>query len=366
MADHEVIVDEGTIVDVRPTRSRPEWDLVAPGFVDLQVNGHDDVDVASAAMAADDVAWRRLGGLLLEQGVTSWLPTLVSASLEQLSARVAALAERLSGGHDPESRHGVGAPVAEGCGIHLEGPFLGGARGAHPIVGRPVDLDWLASLPGEVRLLTLGPECDGALAAIEMLVARGVVAALGHTTATAEQTDAAVEAGARLFTHLFNASGSFHHRDPGAVGAALADDRLTVSLIADGVHVDPRVLRIAWRAKGPGRVVLVTDATADRARRLADREVALVDGAPRLADGTLAGSVLRMDDAVRRCVVEVGVPIADALLAASTNPAELVGLADRGQLVPGRRADVVALSDDLCVQATWVAGRRHPRGGSGS
>lgn len=371
VADHEVVIDGHTIIDVRPSRSHPEWDLVAPGFVDLQVNGHDDVDVATAASTSDDTAWRRLGGLLLDQGVTSWLPTLVSAPLDVLTHRVSALAGRLTEeGDRARSADLTAAPTAAACGIHLEGPFLGRASGAHPVPGRAVDHEWLAALPDEVRLLTLGPECEGALVAIESLVARGVVVALGHTTADAEQTEAAVAAGARLFTHLFNASGPFHHRAPGAVGAALADDRLTVSLIADGVHVDPRVLRVAWRAKGSGRVVLVTDAAAGRAGadggRLGDAEVELTGGAPRLADGTLAGSALRMDEAVRRCVDEVGVPLADALGAASTTPADVLGLADRGRLTPGRRADVVALSADLRVEATWVAGRRHSRGGRGS
>ncbi|MEZ5244483.1 MAG: amidohydrolase family protein [Acidimicrobiales bacterium] len=336
------MVDHGTIVDVRPCRARPEHHLVAPGFIDLQVNGHDDVDLATA----DEVGWRRINGLLLEQGVTSWLPTLISAPLEVLSERV----ERLRGfmavdaGPDP-------------VGIHLEGPFLGAARGAHPADG-PIDVDlaWLDALPTSVRLMTLGPECGGVVDAIARLDGRGVVCSLGHTTADAGQTERAIDAGARLFTHAFNASGVLHQREPGALGVALSDDRLAICLIADGIHVDPRVLRLAWRAKGPSRIVLVTDATGWRAGRLGDAGVALVDGAPRLADGTLAGSALRMDAAVRYCVDVVGIALVDALAAASTNPARVLGLDDRGSITPGRRADLVALTDALQVEVTWSAG----------
>ena len=337
-------IDEGVIIGVEPCRSEPEFDIVTAGFIDLQVNGHDDVDVATA----DAAGWKRISAVLAAQGVTSWLPTLISAPLGVLDDRirdVTALMGRTSG------------PAA--IGIHLEGPFLGASRGAHPgESSRGIDLDWLAALPESVRLMTLGPECDRAVEAIERLVGRGVTCALGHTAATAEEAEAAIEAGAELFTHVFNASGAMHHRAPGALGVALSDDRLAVSLIADGVHVDPRMLRLAWRAKGPERVVLVTDATGWQAGRLGDAGVTLVDGAPRLADGTLAGSALRMDQAVRHSVNVVGVELVDALAAASTNPAHVLGLDDRGSITPGRRADLVALTGDLQVEATWVAGVR--------
>ena len=330
------------IVAVQPCRRPPDHVLLAPGFVDLQVNGHDDVDVATA----DDDGWARLNRRLAAQGVTSWLPTLVSAPLDVLDARIASLSTRLAGAGGPDA-----------VGLHLEGPFLGRARGAHPGPGpTEVDLAWIAGLPSSVRLMTIGPECVGAEAAVRLLGDRGIRTSLGHTTASAATTERAVDAGATLFTHVFNASGRLHHREPGAIGVALSDDRLCVSVIADGIHVDPRVLRIVWRAKGPSRVVLVTDATGWRAGRLGDAGVTLVDGAPRLADGTLAGSALRMDGAVRYCVEVVGVGLVEALAAASANPARLVGLDDRGSITPGRRADLVALTDDLRVVHTWIAG----------
>ena len=348
--DHAVRIDDGVIVGVEPCRSAPEFDIVAPGFIDLQVNGHDDVDVATA----DAAGWERISSVLTAQGVTSWLPTLISAPLDVLDERLRDVTALMGKQSVSGNRSGPDA-----VGIHLEGPFLGAARGAHPGAGfGGADLEWLAALPASVRLMTLGPECDRAVDAIRLLVARGIACSLGHTTATAEQAEAAIEAGARLFTHAFNASGAMHHRAPGALGVALSDDRLAISLIADGVHVDPRMLRLAWRAKGPERVVLVTDATGWRAGRLGDAGVTLVDGAPRLADGTLAGSALRMDQAVRHSVNVVGADLAEVLVAASTNPAHVLGLDDRGSITPGRRADLVALTGDLQVEATWVAGVR--------
>lgn len=328
------------IADVRPCVA-PEFEIVAPGFVDLQVNGHDDVDVATA----DDASWARLGGLLTAQGVTSWCPTLVSAPLDVLDRRLARVA-----GHE--------AAGADVVGVHLEGPFLGTQHGAHASVAEgPVDVEWLAGLPEIVSIVTLGPERDGAEEAISRLAERAIVAALGHTGATDQQVGAAVDAGATLFTHVFNASGTLHQRAPGAIGAALTDDRLAVSLIADGHHVDARVVDLVFRAKPAGKVVLVSDAVGWRSGRLGGADIALVDGVPRLPDGTLAGSALTMDAAVRFCANEAGIDLERALRAASANPAAVVGLDDRGSITPGRRADLVALSPDLTVDQTWVGGQ---------
>ncbi len=311
------------------------------GFIDVQVNGHDDVDVATAT----DEEWPRLLSLLAAQGVTSWCPTLITAPLPLLEQRLAAVSAR------------VGAEGPDLVGVHLEGPFLGSAHGAHPGVQEgPVDLDWLARLPDIVRIVTLGPERDKAPAAIEALVARGVVAALGHTEASSEVATRAVDAGATLFTHAFNASGCLHHREPGALGVALTDDRLVISLITDGIHVDPSMIKLAWRAKPAGGVVLITDGAAWRTGRLADAGVQLVDGAPRLANGTLAGSALRLNDAVRYCVEVVGIELVDALAAASSTPARVLGLEDRGAIASGQRGDLVALDENLEVAATWVNG----------
>jgi N-acetylglucosamine-6-phosphate deacetylase len=343
-----VVVDAGVIAEVRPL---PVGEVVpprtlVPGFVDMQVNGHHDVDVAHAA-GAD---WDRLDQHLLAQGVTTWCPTLVTAPLgtyPEALRRVAAASARAAG-----------APRPAMAGVHLEGPFLGGAPGAHPRQWlRAIDLEWLTRLPESVSVVTLAPELDGAPEAIAALARRGVLVSLGHSTATYDQAVAATDAGARLVTHLFNAMAPLHHREPGLVGAALADERLAVSLIADLVHVHPAPLRVAFLAKGRGGVALVTDAVAWRAGQVGELGITVgADGAPRLADGTLAGSALTMDGAVRNCVDTCGIPLAAVIDAAATTPARLLGLADRGALVAGHRADVVALSPTLQVTAVWVEG----------
>ncbi len=257
----------------------------------------------------------------------------------------------------------VPGPVV--LGAHLEGPFLGGRHGAHPAehVVAPDEGAVAALLEPRVdgrpvlRLATLGPEAPGAALATTTLTAAGVAVSIGHTAAGPDDLDAVVDAGARLVTHVWNAQAPLHHRRPGVVGRALLDRRLAVGCIADGVHVHPDVLAITVRALGPGRLVLVTDAVAWRAPRLVAAGVALRDGAPRLPDGTLAGSALTMDGAVRTLVDRTDATLADALVAASTTPARAIGETDRGHLAPGARGDLVVLgADDLEVASTVVAG----------
>jgi N-acetylglucosamine-6-phosphate deacetylase len=197
----------------------------------------------------------------------------------------------------------------------------------------------------------MAPELPGALEAVETLVAAGVLVALGHTACDVDQATRAAAAGARLVTHLGNAMGPFSQRRPGILGAALSDDRLAVSVIADLVHIHPALIKMTFRAKGPARTVLVTDAVAT------GHAHGPVDGEPpRMADGTLVGSVLTMDRAVANSVEGAGISVADAVAAASTTPAALLGLDDRGVLAPGRRADLVALGPDLRAETVWVGG----------
>lgn len=346
----EIVVEDGVIAEVRPAHAgdRVPRRVLTPGFLDLQVNGHDDVNCATA----DGADWDRMDELLIAQGVTGWCPTLITAPLDRFAAPLARITEAAA---RPPS---AGRPAI--LGAHLEGPFLGGAPGAHPrqhLV--PLDLEWLAALPPIVKVVTLAPELAGAADVVRLLVDRGVLVSLGHSTAGLEASLASTEAGARLVTHLFNGMGPLHHREPGLLGAALSDDRLTPSLIADGVHVHPAALRAAARAKGWGGWILVTDAVAWRDGRLDDRgelRVQVVDGAPRLADGTLAGSALTMDAAIRRMVVEAGIPLAEVVAAATSTPARLLGLGDRGRLVPGCRADLVALdAHALTVEEVWIS-----------
>lgn len=342
LAPGEVSIEDGVIVDVRGHKGVAPARVLCPGFVDVQVNGHVDVDVANAE--GDD--WDRIDALLFAQGVTAWCPTIVTAPLDVYPGRL----ERITGAAARPPAHD--RPTI--LGAHLEGPFLGDAHGAHmPEWVIPLDLDWLTALPPIVKVMTLGPEQPLAVDAIKALVARGVLVSIGHSNATYEQARAGADAGARLVTHLFNGMAPLHHRAPGILGAALSDDRLVPSLIADGVHVHPAALRAAARAKGRGGYVLVTDAVGWQTH---DR-VEIVDGAPRLPNGTIAGSCARMDECVARMVHEAGIDIVDVIHAAATTPARLLGLDhERGALVAGGRADLVALHPDtLRATEVWIA-----------
>jgi N-acetylglucosamine-6-phosphate deacetylase len=237
-------------------------------------------------------------------------------------------------------------------GVHLEGPFLGGAPGAHPKeLVRPVELDWLLALcdryAGLVAVVTLAPEADPGFAATRALAQRGIVVSLGHTVASYDDARAAADAGARMVTHLFNGMSAMHHRAPGVAGAALDDVRLVPSLIADLVHVHPVALRIALAARPDA--VLVSDRVA------APSDVDAV----RLADGTLAGSVVTMEASVRNLVAN-GVSVGAAVRAATGNPARALGLADRGRVAAGCRSDLIWLDpDDLSLRARWPAAGPH-------
>ncbi len=343
----EVSIDEGTIVDVRATTGVVPDRVLCPGFIDVQVNGHDDVHCSTA----EGAAWERMDSLLVAQGVTAWCPTLVTAPLDTFADPLKRITEAAA-------RPATASRPAI-LGAHLEGPFLGDAHGAHnPAWVLDLDMDWIAALPDIVCLMTIGPELNGASEAITAMVKRGMLVSLGHSNATYEQTLAGADAGARLVTHLFNGMAPLHHRNPGILGAALADDRLTPSLIADGVHVHPAALRAAARAKGRGKWILVTDAVGWRdPGTVGGRGVKIVDGAPRLPNGTIAGSCLTMDAAIARMVFEAGIDLIDVIQAASTTPAELLGFgAERGAIGVGLRADLVALDPStLLVNEVWIA-----------
>lgn len=356
-----VLVDAGRIVAVDDAARLPPPPtarvldlaglLLAPGFLDLQCNGGFGADFT----AQPTTIWR-VAAQLPRTGVTAFLPTVITAPLERMAAAQAVLTAGAPAGF-------VGAwPL----GLHLEGPFLNPAKkGAHnPAYLRAPSLDAVQnwSPDKQVRLVTLAPELPGALALVTTLTARGVLVSAGHSTACWEQALAGFDAGIGYGTHLFNAMPSLLHRDPGLAGALLADERVTVGLIADGIHIHPAMVKLVWQALGPQRLNLVTDAMAalgmpPGTHRLGDYPV-IVDGhSCRLADGTLAGSVLTLDQALRNLRQFSGCSVADALATITSTPARALGLEqDIGCLAPGRRADLVVLSPDLHVLMTIIGG----------
>ena len=358
-AEAAVLIRDGRIVGLRSWGEvPPDWPqmrlqagaFLAPGFIDLQVNGGGGV-LLNDQPTADGM--RVIARAHRRYGTTACLPTLITDTREQV--RTAIAAARSIGGRD-----GL-------LGLHLEGPFISPRR---PGVHRPDriakpgarDLEELCELAGAGRsLVTLAPECVPA-GFVRTLTSSGVRISIGHSEAPAAAVMQAVADGATGVTHLFNAMPPLSARDPGIVGAALADRRLTAGLIVDGIHVDPVSVRAAFAAKGPDRIALVTDAmptvgtSLDRFE-LVGRTIKLADGRLTTEEGTLAGAHLDMASAVRNAVRLAQLPLEDALRAASLTPARFLGLDnERGALIPGARADLVALTEELEVVATWVDG----------
>lgn len=312
---------------------------VHPGYVDLQINGVDDVDFATAA----GTDWVRAGRRLGRAGVVGYLATVCSMPFDRYDAALDRIAAAQVATRDE--------PLPAILGVHLEGPFLGGAPGAHPPEYlAPFDAEWIGGLldrhPGLVRLVTMAPEADPEGIGTRMLVDRDIAVAVGHTTCTYDAAVAAAEAGARLATHVFNGMAPLHHRQPGVVGAVL-DPRvpLTPTVIADGVHVHPALLAALFAG---GEPILVSDAVATGGSYFG-QTVTARDGAAYLRDGTLTGAVRLLDDAVR-LLAGLGVSMADAVAAAARRPAEVVGFTES--------SGAVALDEDLVVRAAWRDGGR--------
>lgn len=328
--------------------------LLTPGFIDLHGHGG-----GGAAFDDGPEAIARAREVHLAHGTTRAVLSLVTASIDDLVARVAAVADAAE--HDPSI-----------LGSHLEGPFLAARhKGAHTAAllrhPEPAAVDRLLSAGrGTVRQVTLAPELPGGMDAVARFVAGGARVAVGHTDATAAQARAAFDAGATILTHAFNAMPGIHHRAPGPVVAALRDDRVTLEVIADGIHVDPDVVAVAMAA-APGRVALITDAMAaagvgDGMYRLGGLGVTVSDGVARLDDGgAIAGSTLTQDAALR-VAVGAGVTLPVAVAALTAVPARALGEAGRyGSLRVGAAADAVLLSDELRVRSVWRDGIRVPR-----
>jgi N-acetylglucosamine-6-phosphate deacetylase len=360
LEDHTVLLDGDRILDVLPAASVPaefcRHDLgggvLAPGFLDAQVNGGGGVlfNEQRTAQGATAIALAHA-----RHGSTGLLPTFITDRADRRLEAMAAI------------REAIAAKARGILGIHLEGPFLATARkGAHdPGLIRPLtdgDVDALLDSGIDTVLLTVAAE-NASPQQIRRLADGGIIVSLGHSAASYEMAAAAADAGARGVTHLYNAMSPLEHRAPGLVGAALDHGGLWAGLIADGHHAHPAALRIALRAKqGPARLFLVSDAMPPAASpgttfALNGRTVTRRDGKLTLEDGTLAGSLLTMDQAVKYAVDHLHQPLAEALRMASLYPAQFLRLdRDRGRIAPGLVADMVLLADDLSVRSVWIAG----------
>jgi len=364
-----LLVEDGRITGVAAGPGQPEpvvspetavHDVagghVVPGFVDMHVHGG-----GGAAFSAGDAEQALVAaGFHLAHGTTTIMASTVSGTM-------------------PEIEHHIGelsGLVQDGilAGIHLEGPFISKARcGAHDpgLLRAPAREDvsrLLRAGDGTVRMVTIAPELEGGLDAVRLLAESEVIAAIGHTDATYAQTRAAIELGAPVGTHVFNAMRPVHHREPGPVTALLEQEQVLCEVVNDGLHVHPSVVSLMFAAAGAHRVALITDAMVaagmgDGEYRLGALTVQVRDGEARLADGdSLAGSTLTMDSALRNAVRLAGVPLADAAVSASLTPARALGIADRvGSLETGKQADLVVLDEDLRVvsvmqRGAWVDG----------
>ncbi|HEY1401541.1 MAG TPA: N-acetylglucosamine-6-phosphate deacetylase [Terriglobales bacterium] len=364
-----VLVAEGKIVEITVQQARPvpagtqTLDLgdsvIAPGYIDLHIHGSAGFDVMDDSADALPAVER----LLARHGVTGYYPTTVTAPLDTTLRALGRLADAIElRTHADKTAERRACPL----GIHLEGPFISHTRkGVHPAAHllpprvETFERFWQATR-GHVRMMTIAPELEGAAEVIVEAARRGVCVSLGHSDADFDAAERGVAAGARHATHTFNAMRPLDHRDPGILGAVLTDSRLSADIIADGVHLDPAIVKLFAHAKGLEQTVLITDATAatgmpDGRYHLGSLEVEVKDGRC-MADGRLAGSVLTMDRAVRNLSRFAGWSLSHAVAAASRNPARIAGFANKGFLAAGADADFVVLNSAGEVLRTFVGG----------
>lgn len=340
--DIETVDDEVTAVGLTPRGNG----IALPGFIDIHTHGYDAVDFAHGSV--EDLG--RASSGLTATGVTGFQPTLLTLESDDMLGA----AKRHSSARYPGARF---------LGTHLEGPFLSRAHhGAHePRLLQLPDVETMRRLleAGSIGQVTIAPELPGASEVIDLLVARNVVVAVGHSDASAREAHEAFDRGARVLTHVFNASRPFRHRDPGVVGVALTRGDVYVTAVVDNVHLSREATLLAMQV-GPARFVVVTDAMeaagqGDGIYTLGNREVTVKGGEARLADGTIASSVLTMDGAFRN-LTELGWSVSEAAAAVSTSAADALSRPDLGRISVGGRADIVVLDDAFEVKKTLIEG----------
>jgi|SRR5215213_101879 len=362
LADREVqggsvLIEEGRIVSLEANKGDEEIDLTGttllPGFIDVHIHGAAGIDVMDATAAG----LREVSEYLASQGVTSWVPTFVPASDEHYASAIAVISEAMDG------------PGARVLGVHYEGPFVNTAQcGAlhteyFKTYSAPADLDSLPLPSTGVRMITIAPEVAGGVELVRELKKRGWVISIGHTRAGLDVLDHACDAGAHHMTHFMNAMAPLHHRSPGPIAWGLSRDDVTVDVIADGIHLDPFMLRLLLKLKGAHGISLISDAIAAAGKGDGDYDIwgetiSVKNGRTANAGGSIAGSVISMLDAVR-LLHSLGVSYVHLARMASSNPARLLGIdRDCGSIEVGKRADLVALDQsDLRPRSVLIRGR---------
>jgi len=367
ISDAGILIREDTIEAIGPRSGmtlpagareiRATDKTAVPGFIDVHIHGAGGHDV----MEGTDTALRTITRKVSEYGTTALVATTVTASTEQTLRAVEGIAGYIAQQHETDE------PRAEVLGIHFEGPFLSKARrGVHPsewiqlpsaeTLGR-----FLKAAAGNARILTIAPEVLGAAPCIDAAREAGLVVSMGHTDATYEQARAAMARGARSATHVYNAMRPFTHRDPGIIGAVLTSPEVNAELIADGVHVEAAAMKLLLLAKGAAHVTLVSDGLSatgmpDGKYMLGGFEVIVSGGICRNAEGTLAGSTLTLDRALRN-IVALGIPLPDAVRMLTLNPASLLGIEfKKGSLRVGADADILLLDESLHLAGVWARG----------
>jgi N-acetylglucosamine-6-phosphate deacetylase len=331
--------------------------ILLPGFIDVHIHGAVGVDV----MEATPAGLQEVSRFLASQGVTAWLPTFVPASDETYASAINAISAAM------QNSEPSGARV---LGVHYEGPFVNSAQcGALHVeyfktYSSPADLDGLPVGEGMVRMITLAPEVAGGVELIRELTRRGWMVSIGHTRASLQVLNEALAAGAKHMTHFMNAMAPLHHRNPGPIAWGLGNDSVTFDVIADGIHLDPFMLRLLLKIKGANGISLISDAIAAAGKGDGDyniwgETISVKNGRTANASGSIAGSVISMLDAVR-LMLTIGVSPVDVARMASTNPATLLGLDHEcGSIEVGKRADLVALDDEVNPKLTIVGGSRN-------
>lgn len=363
--DQAVIVEGGVIQAIIPVGmikhhlpaikyEFAEDDYLVPGFIDMHIHGAGGFDVMDASVDA----LNNISKLLAEEGVTGFLATTMTAADEKIEAALAVIPEAI--------KSSDGAAI---LGVHLEGPFVSrekmGAQDGTKVREPDIDLfkHWQKIADGNIKLVTVAPELNNALPFIQALRAMDVISAIGHTDATYEEAMAAVATGSTYATHLFNAMRPLRQREPGTVGALLLANEVTGELIADGKHLHPAIYELALRMKGKDKLLLVTDAMRAKCMRdghyeLGGQTVSVVDGKATLADGTLAGSVLTMPDAIKNFMKFTNSKLEDVIHMVSHNPAQKLKISTKkGSIEVGKDADLVVLNKDVEVKMTMRGGK---------